>query len=424
MKTKIYDASKKAVKLALQESSEVDNVHVLAKVKGTFFCPDSTSRNNRYYSKNLWENVLSRIDIQEQFKLRNMFGTVGHNVEITDESLGQGKISHVVTNAYIDEEGNGIGEALVLNTPSGQVLNTLLRAGCTVYVSSRGEGTFEGTSEEGCPKVNEEDYNLLGWDFVIKPGFLQANPKVVEELEKIEKNNNVEGEFMDKLMEKLMNENADLRAKLGTALEEVKELKSIKENLDSASKELNGASVSLKEAQEEIKSLTESLNEKTKLVESYEKLTDSPAHLEKSLLSIKKHLEEYNEVGTKNQIVTALKKAIAFKDKVESYGSLPNIVKALSIAEKLVKESQERLKKDRISGLAQELMVSEDAVSELVEKGLTDDDIKGMFIKVAESLKAGSKYKKTEANKEISVNEKEEGTKKTVVSSLIEHFSR
>ena len=116
-----------------------------------------------------------------------MFGSIGHDVKLGDVGLREGKASHVTTQAFIDDNGLGIGEALILNTPVGQILNTVLRAGCNLYVSSRADGLFNGTYN-GLPVVDEDAYELEGWDFVIEPGFLRANPKISEALNDLQKN--------------------------------------------------------------------------------------------------------------------------------------------------------------------------------------------------------------------------------------------
>lgn len=159
---------------------DVDGKHVLAKVKGEFFFPGGVSRNNRFYPKSLWEKVLADEDVQDRIGTRRMFGTISHDQKIDDTAMLEGKLSHVVTNLKI-ENGKGIGEALILNTPAGRIANTMFRAGSKMFVSSRADGDFNGT-QNGIPKVDETSYRLHAFDFVLDPGFLKANPKIQEAL--------------------------------------------------------------------------------------------------------------------------------------------------------------------------------------------------------------------------------------------------
>ena len=56
--SKVVDIIDPRIKFQLMEdSSEVDGVHILAKVKGQFFVPDGKSRNGRFYPKELWEKT-------------------------------------------------------------------------------------------------------------------------------------------------------------------------------------------------------------------------------------------------------------------------------------------------------------------------------------------------------------------------------
>jgi len=59
-----------------------------------------------------------------------------------------------------------MGKLEILPTPSGQILEALIKAGVTVGVSSRGMGSLE---QNGNVMEVQDDFELLCWDFVSTP---------------------------------------------------------------------------------------------------------------------------------------------------------------------------------------------------------------------------------------------------------------
>lgn len=449
-KSKIRDiTSAQAVKFTVSESNEqVNGQSVLAKVKGVFFVPEGVSRNNRYYSRSLWEKALSRPEVMEKMKRKLMFGTIGHDLEIDDKALREGLVSHIVTDAKIDEAGQGIGEALVLNTPVGQILNNLLRAGCQMYVSSRANGTYSG-DKDGIPAVDEDAYDLSGWDFVLEAGFLQANPQLAESLNKLNllKTNetilkNKENSFMEtaKLNEDLvkatLDENKDLKLENKRLNEEVEQLKADVDQKDKENKDLADQADELKPkleklakyeelgSPEEIKADQEAAEKNEQELAQFKELGDSPEEVEEALLIARKTLTSFQEsFGTKEQVKEALEKAIEFKKQVESLGGLKKIKEALTIAAKVQEEAEAAEKDKEASDLAAELEMPKEEVQEML-KTASKDQIKAVYGKVAESFKKSSFVKKPVKLAEGQNIETGEGTSinESVVSG--ERFSR
>jgi len=391
------------IKFSVSEAEDSSNPAILAKVKGVFFCPDGISRNNRYYSRTLWENVLSNEEVQERIKLKNMFGTIGHDTELNDEAFQKGLISHYMTNVQIDENGQGVGEAVIMNTPAGQILNTIMRAGATVYVSSRGEGTFNG-DKNGVPAVDESSYNLIGWDFVMNPGFLKANPKVAEALENLE--NNTGEPQMEKLVEKLSNENAELKQKMTATLTENAELKTSVTAVSEENNHLKGQVIEvgtkLAEAEKSRKIA------KVKLAK-YEDFSSSPE-------VCKNLLEQFNtvleKVGTPEKIVKALKVASMFKESIDTLGTISEIKAALTEYAKMVEAGEATESDSEAAAISTKLSVDVETVKGLIAKGMTEAEITAVCKKVTESIKAKmpktmkeSKFKKKSATAPIIENE-------------------
>jgi hypothetical protein len=73
--------------------------------------------------------------------------------------------SHMITAIWM--EGNSVmGKARVLDTPSGQILRSLVESGVTLGISSRGMGSV--TESQGKTMV-EDDFQLICFDFVSEP---------------------------------------------------------------------------------------------------------------------------------------------------------------------------------------------------------------------------------------------------------------
>ena len=157
---------------------------ILAIVKGQHFCPGKVSRNHRLYTPELWEEAGKDEDVQRKLTNGQMFGRIGHEAEITDEDIAEGKFSHITRN--IDWK-TGIAESVIYNTDMGKTLYTILRAGTTMYVSSRADGDYEGKDEDGNDILDPKTYKLERFDFVQDPGFLDAKPKMISESKKNEK---------------------------------------------------------------------------------------------------------------------------------------------------------------------------------------------------------------------------------------------
>jgi hypothetical protein len=150
------------------------NPHVLAKVVGNFFVPDGESRNGRFYSESLWKKCLEAKDVQNLLQ-NGMIGTLVHP---TDEKMAHPMYaSHVVKNLYINDKKEGIGEAYVLDTPVGRIVDTFQKSKLVeIFVSSRAFGKLGKQTKNGLPCVDENNYVLRSFDFVLDPGFLQAKP--------------------------------------------------------------------------------------------------------------------------------------------------------------------------------------------------------------------------------------------------------
>lgn len=141
-------------------------------LKGKFGVVDEATANKRLYGKSLWEREIKRLG--SAMGERRVFGELDHPAD------GKGsywKVSHIVTGLNINGgEVSGVAEAL--DTPGGQILQTLIKAGCRLGVSSRGYGSVR-PNQEGVDVV-QPDYQLNTFDVVIDPA-AGAFPEAVQE---------------------------------------------------------------------------------------------------------------------------------------------------------------------------------------------------------------------------------------------------
>ena len=73
--------------------------------------------------------------------------------------------SHIVREAYMDGD-TCYGTVELLDTPSGNILKSLVESGVTLGISSRGVGS---TKRSGDTDVVQDDFQLICWDFVSEP---------------------------------------------------------------------------------------------------------------------------------------------------------------------------------------------------------------------------------------------------------------
>ena len=177
----------KFIPATVEES--VGGHRILGKVEGQHFHPNGLSRNKRYYPEALWQRTVHKDEnVKRKLENRTMFGTIGHDTEITERELREGIPSHITTYMCMNENGiPGFARTEILDTRTGQTLKAYLEAGVNLYVSSRADGEyvpnqFFTTHEGKFPIMKADTYKLERFDFVLEPGFLTANPKLQESI--------------------------------------------------------------------------------------------------------------------------------------------------------------------------------------------------------------------------------------------------
>ena len=142
------------------------------KVRGVFQRADEANNNNRVYPHKVLESAIKSLN--EAIKERRLVGELDHP---TYDMVKLSNASHLITNLWMEGK-EVIGEAEILPTPAGKVVEGLIQGGVKIGISSRGMGTLS-ESRTGEKTVNE-DFKLLTFDIVADPSTRGAYPALTE----------------------------------------------------------------------------------------------------------------------------------------------------------------------------------------------------------------------------------------------------
>lgn len=113
--------------------------------------------------------VLAR-EVKNYEKLVRESRALGELDHPEDSIINLKNASHLVTSIWMDGDAV-MGKVRVLETPSGKVLKSLVEAGVTLGISSRGMGSVE--NKNGKVYVLD-DFQLICFDFVSEPSTPEA----------------------------------------------------------------------------------------------------------------------------------------------------------------------------------------------------------------------------------------------------------
>ena len=153
------------------------------RVGGEMQLADRPNLNRRKYPESLWTRVLGSGKTQTRLKERRMLGLLDHPADGKTKLEWPGP-SHVMTHLEMKDSKRFPGTKAVygvyecLPTPSGKVLEALLRSGVGIQVSSRGDGDLE-EGNDGYSTVIPESYDLDTFDVVIDPS-VNTDVRVLE----------------------------------------------------------------------------------------------------------------------------------------------------------------------------------------------------------------------------------------------------
>ena len=143
----------------IRESKEKPGVF---EVEGVMQRAKAQNQNGRVYSKSILERECNKY-IKEFVENGNAFGELDHP-ESPVVSLKNA--SHIVKELWWKGD-DLMGRVELLNTPAGNIVKEIIKAGHTIGISSRGTGSVKPTNE-GYLEV-QDDFELVCWDFVSNP---------------------------------------------------------------------------------------------------------------------------------------------------------------------------------------------------------------------------------------------------------------
>tara|TARA_Y100001972_G_scaffold14601_1_gene15383 strand:- start:164 stop:742 length:579 start_codon:yes stop_codon:yes gene_type:complete len=143
----------------LKESKERPGVF---EVEGVMQRIGALNQNNRKYPADVLKREVKKY-MDEFVKNGNAYGELDHP-ESPVVSLKNA--SHIVKDLYWNGD-DLMGRVELLNTPAGNIVKEIIKAGHTIGISSRGTGSVQQTNE-GHLEV-QPDFELVCWDFVSNP---------------------------------------------------------------------------------------------------------------------------------------------------------------------------------------------------------------------------------------------------------------
>jgi hypothetical protein len=163
------------------------------EVEGIMQRATAQNQNGRVYKKEILERETKRY-IEEFVNNGNAFGELDHPEKPVVELKNA---SHIVKELWWKGD-DLMGRVELLNTPAGNIVKEIIKAGHTIGISSRGTGSVQQTNE-GTLEV-QPDFELVCWDFVSNPSTHGAfmNPVSLQEVKsKIFKYHNLDSIIND-----------------------------------------------------------------------------------------------------------------------------------------------------------------------------------------------------------------------------------
>lgn len=130
-------------------------------IQGIFMQANTKNRNGRIYEDRILKPVIEKY-IKEQVETGKSVGELTHP---QSSQINLDRVSHKII--QLEWQGDDVhGKALVLNTPTGQIVKGLLEGGVALGVSSRGMGSLEKRKDAFHVK---DDFALVTVDVVSDP---------------------------------------------------------------------------------------------------------------------------------------------------------------------------------------------------------------------------------------------------------------
>jgi len=142
----------------IKESKDINGGKIM--LKGVLQKCNTLNQNGRIYPHAVLQREVT--NYQKFISENRALGECDH----PDSSVVELKnVSHIVREAKMNgDDVTGIIE--ILDTPSGNILKSLIEAGVTLGISSRGVGS---TRKQGDTQIVQDDFQLICFDMVSEP---------------------------------------------------------------------------------------------------------------------------------------------------------------------------------------------------------------------------------------------------------------
>lgn len=130
-------------------------------VKGILQRAAAPNQNKRRYPKEILEREVKKY--QQLIKERRALGELDHP---ESPIINLKNVSHNIREVWWDGD-DVVGVVEILSTPAGNILRELLKNNIRLGISSRGLGSVKEMND-GTVMV-QDDFELVGWDFVSNP---------------------------------------------------------------------------------------------------------------------------------------------------------------------------------------------------------------------------------------------------------------
>jgi hypothetical protein len=131
------------------------------KIKGPYIHTEEDNKNGRRYMLEYMQPEVARY-IKEFVNTRRAVGELSHP---QGPQINPDKVSHLITKLDWDRH-LCMGEAIILDTPNGNIVKSFIDAGVNFGVSTRGMGSIK---ESNGIKYVQPDFRLVTVDVVLDP---------------------------------------------------------------------------------------------------------------------------------------------------------------------------------------------------------------------------------------------------------------
>lgn len=143
----------------IKESKEKHDGKIM--LKGVLQKADVLNQNGRIYPRAILEREVRNY---QKFIIENR--ALGETDHPDSSVINLKNVGLIVREAQMQSDGVVVGTIELLNTPSGQILQSLVESGVKLGISSRGVGSVEKKDDYF---VVQEDFQLIAFDAVSEP---------------------------------------------------------------------------------------------------------------------------------------------------------------------------------------------------------------------------------------------------------------